>query len=63
MSGNNDLNDLQAGCEPAENICAAPEKADAPARRFVLPWRLNANAGHSLWQQSDDASCGSGPVD
>jgi hypothetical protein len=63
MDAAHDANAYQANHELAENDHAAPMIAAERGQRFILPWRLRANVGDLQWQQADDASCGSGPVD
>ncbi len=55
--------DLKASFETIEQAAASAQKADETRRHFLVPWRLNTDTQASLWQQGDDASCGSCPVD
>jgi len=55
--------DLKVSVETIEQAAASPQSADETRGHFLLPWRLNTDIAHSLWQQGDDASCGSCPVD
>jgi hypothetical protein len=63
MNIDNDVNSLQANSDGSARIASPPHKADEQGRPFLLPWRLNADSAHSLWQQGDDAGCGNCPAD
>jgi hypothetical protein len=60
MKSSNELSSFQAKHDTAEY--AVPDQADEPSRHFLIPWRLKAESGKSLWQQGDDAGCGSVPA-
>src|SRR5438105_1002560 len=62
MKKSGELNALQPNRHTADHTAAAPHQTDETQRRFLLPWRLNADTRGSLWQQGDDIGCGSGPV-
>jgi hypothetical protein len=55
--------ELKVSSETIERAVTSPRRADEAPVHFIIPWRLNTDVGHSLWQQGDDASCGSCPVD
>jgi hypothetical protein len=62
MKNSNELSSFQAKHDTAEHAAVVPDQADEPCRHFLIPWRLKPEMGKSLWQQHDDAGCGSGPV-
>ena len=55
--------DLKTTFEAIEHSVASTRGADDKRVHFLVPWRLNTDVERSLWQQGDDASCGSCPVD
>jgi len=58
-----DLNERRADHEPTEGSDTTRVTADELRPRFVVPWRLNADAARPGWEDQGDASCGCGPVD
>jgi hypothetical protein len=55
--------DLKVSVETIEQIAASPQRTDETQRHFLVPWRLDADIGHLPYQQGDDASCGSCPIE
>jgi hypothetical protein len=55
---------LEVGPDNSAAVPAATARTNEPRQRFVIPWRLKPDNAQSLWRQgSDDAGCGSCPVD
>jgi hypothetical protein len=59
MNSDNHLNSFQTDLDGFAGIAAPHRKADELGKRFVMPWRLNADTA----KQSDDAGCGQAPAD